>query len=78
MRVNPKYSNVCGIRISMYRTEQCYSCRFLEECDRLYDEKTGDFDYPVQWRKPVTKRTNGKYKRTNKEEGQHLRQGRRR
>lgn len=47
-RVNPKYSNVCAVRIGTWRDEQCYNCRFLTECDKLYDEKTGLFDYPKQ------------------------------
>ena len=32
----------------MYREEACYSCKMLNECDKLYDEKTGEFDYPKQ------------------------------
>jgi len=30
----------------MYRTEQCYNCKFLVECDKYYNEKTGEFEYP--------------------------------
>lgn len=48
MRINPKYDNVCGLRIGMYRQEQCTAgriCPHLSECDAHYDEKTGLFDY---------------------------------
>lgn len=46
MRTNPKYSNICAVRIGMYRSAQCYYCKMLEECDSRYDEITGTFDYP--------------------------------
>lgn len=49
MRVNPKYNNVCANRIGMYRSGQCidgpHPCIFLSECDKYYDEKTGEFNY---------------------------------
>ena len=48
MRTNPKYSNICAVRIGMFRSAQCYYCKFLEECDERYDEETGTFDYPKQ------------------------------
>jgi len=48
IRCNPKYSNICWNRIGMYREDACYSCKMLNECDKLYDEKTGTFDYPKQ------------------------------
>ena len=37
------------MRIGMYREGQCtdgpHPCVFLSECERHYDEKTGDWDY---------------------------------
>ena len=48
MRTNPKYSNICAVRIGMYRSAQCYYCIHLEECSERYDEETGTFDYPKQ------------------------------
>ena len=30
----------------MYRSSQCYNCKMLNECNKFYDEETGDFDYP--------------------------------
>jgi len=47
MRVNNKYSSVCWNRIGMYRKDACYDCVHLEECDKYYNEQTGEFDYPV-------------------------------
>lgn len=76
MRVNPKYSNVCGVRISMFRNDQCWDCKFLSECDLHYDEESGTFDYPILWHtnEGVKKPQTGKhFKRTNKERGQHRR-----
>lgn len=50
MRVNPTHDSTCANRIGMYREKQCtdgpHPCVFLSECDRHYDEKTGDWDYP--------------------------------
>lgn len=50
MRINPKYNNTCAMRIGMYREGQCTDgprpCKFLDECDWHYDEKTGEWDYP--------------------------------
>jgi len=75
LRVNPKYSNVCAVRIGTWREQQCWLCKFLPECDEHYDEQTGEFDYPVLWHtdkgKPRLK--NGKHKPTNKERGQNRR-----
>ena len=48
IRTNPKYSNICAVRIGMFRSAQCYYCVHLEECDSLYDSETGEFDYPRQ------------------------------
>jgi len=47
MRSNPKYNNICAVRIGMYREEACYNCLKLSECDQHYDDDTGDWDYPV-------------------------------
>jgi len=47
MRTNPKYSNICWIRIGRLREYACYNCKMLEECDEHYDEITGQFDYPI-------------------------------
>lgn len=50
MRHNPTHQNTCANRIGMYREGQCTDgprpCVFLSECERHYDEKTGDWDYP--------------------------------
>lgn len=46
MRSNPLYNNICADRIGMYRTEACYNCPKLSECDQHYDEATGEWDYP--------------------------------
>jgi hypothetical protein len=74
--VNPKYSNVCAVRIGTWREHQCWSCKFLSECDFHYDDKTGEFDYPVLWHtnEGKDKREVGKhFKTTNKEGGQRRR-----
>jgi hypothetical protein len=78
MRINPKYSNVCGLRIGMYRSEQCTAgkvCQFLSECDLYYNEETNEFDYPVQWHtdKGKGRLTSGRHKPTNKERGNNRR-----
>ena len=57
MRINPIHSCTCGNRIGMYRAGQCvdgpHPCFFLSECEQYYNERTGNFDYPIGcFRKP--------------------------
>lgn len=69
IRVNPKYSNTCSVRIGMYRQEQCtagpHLCPHLSECDQHYDGDTGTWDYthPLEIRQHVPKKCKIKNKR---------------
>jgi hypothetical protein len=47
MRINPIHDSTCWMRIGMYREEACYNCKFLSECDLMYDEESDTWDYII-------------------------------
>ena len=59
MRSNPKYSNICWVRIGMYKDWQCYNCQNLIECDKYYNKDTGEFDYLIPTFPNEVRRRNG-------------------
>jgi hypothetical protein len=48
IRNNPKYDNICWTRTGMYRGHACEKCTKKEECDVLYNERSGDWAFRDQ------------------------------
>ncbi len=54
IRSNPKYQNICWVRVGMYRNKACEGCSKKDECDNLYNERSGEWHFrdPIRISKP--------------------------